>query len=565
MKDILTKLKFILSDREKRLLKWLYFMMIIGGLLELIGVAGVMPLVTAIMADESYDRNYIVFLSLLIIGVYIVKNIYLTFMYKTIFKFVYTGKSKLSVRLFKTYLDKPYMFHLNRNCTVIQRAVNQDTDGCYKVVKCILQILAEIVICCTLAVFLVIISPIMAVAMIIILGSCMGAVYIVSKKSIRMLGEEDMANATKMNQWVMQGIGGIKETKILNREAYFAKHYEDYSDKSSVNLVKQQLWMQVPRLITENVTIIAVMFWIMVQALLQRDIAATIPTLAVFAVAAFRLLPSVGKINGYLSEYNYNKAKVDFVYSDLKEAYDDAQKDDSTHSELSDSDELVSFTESINLENVSFAYTAGKDNILNNANMCINRGESIGLVGVSGAGKTTLADIIMGLLRPLEGDIKADGKSIYENINGWYRQIGYVPQTLYLSDDTIRNNVAFAIEEEDIDDEKVWDVLKKAQLEEFVNSLPEGIDTIVGDRGIRLSGGQRQRIGIARALYHDSEVLILDEATSALDNDTEKAVMEAIETLHGKLTMIIIAHRLTTIEKCDRLYRVDDGKVYLEK
>lgn len=564
MNDIINKFKFILTSYEKKYLKLLYFMMLIGGILELIGVAGVMPLVSAIMNNDVQDVNHIVLMAVSLIGVYILKNIYLTFMYSALFRFIYRGKSNLSTRLFEIYLSKPYTFHLNRSSYVIQRAVRGDVDGCYTVLRDMLQILSECVICVILVALLIVANPMMAIGMIVILGGCVGGVYIFSKRTIRRLGQEEMLYNAKMNQWVLQGLGGIKETKLLGREKFFAEEYAESANASSENVGRQQLWMQTPRMITETLAIGAVMLLIIIRAVLGGDVSESIPTLAVFAVAAFRLLPSVGKINGLLTEYNFHKAKVDFIYDDMLDVMD-SDEPECIGKDLASEGQTIIFKDRLQFTDVSFRYEASERDVFSDVSFDVKRGQSVGIVGVSGAGKTTLVDVVMGLLKPYKGNIRVDGVSIYDNIHSWYKILGYVPQTIYLSDDTIRKNIAFAVNEAEIDDNKLYEVIEKAQLKGFVESLPDGINTLVGDRGVRLSGGQRQRIGIARALYNNPEVLILDEATSALDSDTETAVMEAIEHLHGKLTMIIIAHRTSTLKNCERIYRVENGKIGCEK
>ena len=280
-----------------------------------------------------------------------------------------------------------------------------------------------------------------------------------------------------------------------------------------------------------------------------------IPQLATFAVAAFRLLPSVGRINEHVNNILYAVPSVDLIYGDLK-GIEDYQE-----SKGEEEGKEWSFEHGITAKHITYAYPNTDTNVLEDASCVIPKGKTVAFIGSSGAGKTTMADIILGLLAPQRGKILVDDIDVFKNLTMWHHQIGYIPQVIYLSDDTIRNNIAFGIHEDQIDEEAVRTALKKAQLAEFVDTLPDGLDTIVGDRGVRLSGGQRQRIGIARALYHDPEILVLDEATSALDNETETAVMEAIESLQGSKTMIIIAHRLTTIQNADIIYEVGDGKV----
>ncbi|MCQ2541738.1 MAG: ABC transporter ATP-binding protein/permease, partial [Lachnospiraceae bacterium] len=500
------------------------------------------------------DINNITMLSLGLLCVYVIKNLFLMYMYSQVYKFVYDGRSKLATRLLEQYMKEDYEFHLGRNMAVIQRAVRSDVDGFYHLVRCLLQLMSELIICVVLAALLFVSDFWMALFLVVLLGLCVSTVVVISRKKAKKLGADDMVAGSKMNQWLMQGIGGIKEIKLLSREDYFVNSFKEYSDKSSDNQRKQQVLIQLPRLLTETVSIGAVLLWLVIAAAYGMDLLSIVPTLAVFAVAAFRLLPSVGKINGLLADYNFYRPRVDFIYEDMHGVQE------ITECNKSD-DKIISFNESIELSDVSFAYAGTDKYILDKVSLSIARGESVGVVGPSGAGKTTLVDVIMGLLKISAGDIKVDGVSVFEGLSSWQRLIGYVPQNIYLSDDSIRHNIAFGIPDEEIDDDRISECIKEARLLDLVSELSEGVETVIGDRGIRLSGGQRQRIAIARALYFSPEVLVLDEATSSLDNDTEAAVMEAIEALHGKVTMIVVAHRLSTIEKCDKVYRVEDGKV----
>lgn len=548
------KISSLLSKREKSKIAYLTILMVIGGFLELLGVAGIFPLISAITEGKVSDINNITMLSLGLLCVYVIKNLFLMYMYSQVYKFVYDGRSKLATRLLEQYMNEDYEFHLGRNMAVIQRAVRSDVDGFYHLVRCLLQLMSELIICVVLAALLFVSDFWMALFLVVLLGLCVSTVVVISRKKAKKLGADDMVAGSKMNQWLMQGIGGIKEIKLLSREDYFVNSFKEYSDKSSDNQRKQQVLIQLPRLLTETVSIGAVLLWLVIAAAYGMDLLSIVPTLAVFAVAAFRLLPSVGKINGLLADYNFYRPRVDFIYEDMHGVQE------ITECNKSD-DKIISFNESIELSDVSFAYAGTDKYILDKVSLSIARGESVGVVGPSGAGKTTLVDVIMGLLKISGGDIKVDGVSVFEGLSSWQRLIGYVPQNIYLSDDSIRHNIAFGIPDEEIDDDRISECIKEARLLDLVSELSDGVETVIGDRGIRLSGGQRQRIAIARALYFSPEVLVLDEATSSLDNDTEAAVMEAIEALHGKVTMIVVAHRLSTIEKCDKVYRVEDGKV----
>lgn len=557
MRSSLKKFGYILTKKEKLNIVKLYFLMIIGGVLELIGVSFFFPLIQMIMKTGTTDLKSIIKLALVIIGIYFLKNLFLIYMYRSIFNFTYGGRKNLSQKMFETYMKEPYAFHLDRNPAVLQRAINSDVTGCYDALRCFLQMMSEIVICFGLTVLLIITDVKMALFLLVLVGSCMSVVYITTKKKVRKLGASDMEYSGKMLQWVSQGISGIKEIKLLGNESYFINEFGGHSEKSSKARSVQQLLMQVPRLLTETVCMTGILLLIIFYSLRGKDLIEFIPTLSVFAVAAFRLLPSVGKINGHLTEFQFNLPKVDFIYNDLTELRNDENGQNADRL----NEKEISFNNKIEIVNLTFKYEKSNESVLEDVSFDINKNQSVGFIGATGAGKTTLIDIIIGVLEPTRGEILSDGVSIKNNIYNWYKKIGYVPQTIYLTDDSIRKNIALGINDSDIDDERIRIVLKQTQLEEFVDSLPDGIGTIVGDRGIRLSGGQRQRIGIARALYINPEILVLDEATSALDTDTEVAVMDAIDSLYGTVTMLIIAHRHSTLKKCDAVYEVHDGKV----
>lgn len=565
MKNTVNKILFILTKKEKRCIAGLLVLMILGGFLEMVGVAGIFPLMNLITSGETVYAKNVMEMAIVLMLIYLGKNCFLFMMYQAIYQFVYRGRSKLATRLFRVYMEEPYGFHLNRNVAIIQRAVRSDVDGFYNLVKALLQMLSELIICFVLSILLFMTDFQMAAMMVLLLGLCVGTVFVISKKKVKRLGEEDMKYTAGMNQWLLQGIGGIKEIKLLRREDYFAKQFEENSQKSSENQKKQQLLVQTPRLLTETVSIGAVLLWIAWASIRQMDLMQLIPTLAVFAVAAFRLLPSVGKINGLLAEYHFYKARADFIYEDLQ-AVEEQIKIENMQKEGCKAEEPspLRFCKALEISKLSFGYPGSSRRILDEVSLSIAQGESVGIVGPSGAGKTTFVDLLLGLLRPQEGDICVDQVSIYERPNAWYQLLGYVPQSIYLADDTIKKNIAFGIPEEEIDSARVIEVIEQAQLLEVVNGLEQGMDTLIGDRGIRLSGGQRQRIGIARALYHRPRLLVLDEATSSLDTETEEAVMQAIEALHGKITMLVVAHRISTLRSCDHVYRVCDGKIVKE-
>lgn len=569
---MLSRLNYIFSKKDKALLVGMLIAVILGSFMELLGVSIFSPFIEIITNPEiiqekgylaffynlfhfTSDQDYIIALAVMIIVVYFVKNIYLALEKNWMYKFSYNMQKKLSVRLLNAYMKEPYTFHLNKNIAVLQRSLQEDTDLFTKGIIHLFEMLAEVAICFVLGIYLFFVSQSITVIVVGLLLVCVGAFTMISRKFSKSIGKESQEYKGKLYQWMNQALGGIKEIKILNREGYFVNEYEKYFTKYVRGLRLNRLIGMLPKHVVETVCMTGLLLAIIVKMLYgQKSIEEYIPQLAVFAVAAFRLLPAVGKINEHLSCILYSAPSVELIYNDLKAIAEE---------EIEDKGEVLDwkFREKIQISNVKYHYPDTEENVIDGASFEIKKGQAVAFVGASGAGKTTMVDIILGLLQPQYGKIKADELDINKHKSTWQKEIGYIPQVIYLSDDSIRNNIAFGVPAEEIDEDAVAEALKKAQLYDFVENLPDGLDTFVGDRGVRLSGGQRQRIGIARALYHNPEILVLDEATSALDSETEAAVMESIDKLKGSKTMIIIAHRLTTIRNVDVVYEVGDGKV----
>ena len=567
------KLSYIFSKRDKYKIALLLCIMVAGSFLELLGVAVFQPFVNIIMMPDSIQENsylariyqmfgcsttesFLTVVALGIIVIYVVKNVYLWVEQNLIMKFTYGMQQKLSTRLLTTYLSEPYTFHLNKNIAELQRSMQEDTGLFTQVLMHTLQLVAEVVVCIVLGVYLFTVSNSITVVIVGLLILCVVLFTKITKRFTEQLGKEAQVYKGKLYQWVNQSLGGVKEVKVLNREEFFVSSYKKYYGLYIKGVRINRLLSITPKYMVEAVCMTGLLIAIIIKLNFGHgELENFIPQLATFAVAAFRLLPSVGRINEHVNNILYAVPSVDLIYGDLK-GIEDYQE-----SKGEEEGKEWSFEHGITAKHITYAYPNTDTNVLEDANCIIPKGKTVAFIGSSGAGKTTMADIILGLLAPQRGKILVDNIDVFKNLTMWHHQIGYIPQVIYLSDDTIRNNIAFGIHEDQIDEEAVRTALKKAQLAEFVDTLPDGLDTIVGDRGVRLSGGQRQRIGIARALYHDPEILVLDEATSALDNETETAVMEAIESLQGSKTMIIIAHRLTTIQNADIIYEVGDGKV----
>ena len=571
------KLRYVFDRKDKIKLVGLAILMVIGSVLELLAVAVFNPFIEVLMQTSSIEddsflklffthihlngiEQYLVVLSALIAVIYLVKNIYLSFLQNVILSFSYTTRMNLATRLLTTYMNEAYTFHLSKNIAEMQRCLQSDTSQFMSLINSCLQLTVEMVTCLALAAYLFHTSHSITVVIGVLLLLCIGLFFMISKKVSSRLGRQNENYNAKLFQWINQSLGGIKELKILQREEYFIDSYKTNYKKLIWGARVNELIAALPKYIVETVAMVGLVFAIIIKLLFGHGALETfIPQIAVFAVAAFRLLPSVGRVNAYINSIMYNKASLDMIYDDLKEIDSEPVQE----IEWQEKKEKWIFTKGVTVEHVSYHYPDSDVEVLHDISLEIPKGKTVALIGPSGAGKTTLADIILGLLPPVSGVVRMDQHNVYENLRSWREKLGYIPQSIYLSDDTIRNNVAFGIYEAQIDDNAIWKALEKAQLKEFVQGLENGLDTYVGDRGVRLSGGQRQRIGIARALYHDPEILVLDEATSALDSSTEQAVMESIESLQGLKTMIIIAHRLTTIKNADLVYEVSGGNVTL--
>lgn len=570
---IFTKLGYIFTAKDKRKIAILLVAVVIGSFLELLGVTIFMPFINIISNPQTIQRtwylklfydglhfsstkNFMIALSCAIIAVYLIKNIYLIVEKNCIYKFSYSTQMRLSTRLLETYMKEPYTFHLNKNIASLQRTIQEDTGRFMQVILYFMELATELVVCLVLGIYLLFVSKSITIIVVSLLVVFVGTFLACTRRYSNQLGRDNQAYQGKIYQWMNQALGGIKEIKILERDSFFIDEYQKYYAKFARGLRLSRTISILPKYLVEAVAITGLLIAIIVKMTFgEADLVYYIPQLTVFAVAAFRLMPSVGRINEYATNMLYAFPSVDLIYKDLVEIEDYVEKQDHEVAEK------WNLKNAIEVKEVTYYYPDTEEPVIDGASLTIQKGKTVAFIGASGAGKTTMVDIILGLLVPQKGVVMADEINVHEKPKTFHAQIGYIPQVIYLSDDTIRNNIAFGIKEAQIDEAAVQAAVEKAQLTEFINSLPHGLDTIVGDRGVRLSGGQRQRIGIARALYHDPEILVLDEATSALDNETESAVMEAIDHLQGLKTMIIIAHRLTTIRNVDKIYEVGEGKV----
>ncbi len=570
----------ILTERQRKLLVFMLLMMLVGAGLETAGTSLLIPFITIAMEPDSVFQNeylkyfydlmhltsvngFLVMLSIVLSAVFVLKNIYLYFMYYVQYRFIYNGQFNTSRSLFKDYVRRPYEFYLDASTPVVMRHIMSDVNGSYNLLLTFLQLFTELFIFAALLVLALVYSPAMTLVMCAVLGIILLANKMILGPILRRFGHEVQTNSALTTKWIMQAVNGMKETKVLNKERYFVEQYEKSADKLNTIQKRQNSMQNIPRLMIETVCMCGILLVMAVFLSIGNNLNEMITQLGVLAVVAIKLMPSANKLSTYINNIAYYEPSLTAVEDIIICSH---QKDvDTDILFLKKEIEPMDFSKEVKLENITYRYPNTEVNILENASVSIPIGKSIGFIGPSGAGKSTTVDILLGLLEPQKGKVTVDGIDIRTNLPGWYARIGYVPQMIFMLDDTIRNNVAYGVDEKDIDEEQVWYALREAQMDEFVRGLPDGLDTSIGERGVRISGGQRQRLGIARALYTEPEIMIFDEATSALDNDTESAIMEAIERLHGKKTLVIIAHRLTTIEKCDAVYRVEELGFHKER
>lgn len=585
MNKIIKKMLILLDGRQKKIMILLVFLMLIGAILETLGVGMVVPVMQVVIAPNAVEENrylqiiceifrldqdnttqLMVLLMVALIGVFAVKNIFLFFQQKAQLKFVYTNQFATSRRMMINFMERPYEYYLNADTAVIQRSITSDVNNMYGLILALLQLCSELIVFVCLVIVSFRLDVWMTITVSVLLIAVLLIVKCVLKPILKRAGEENQDYYSGLYKWIDQSVMGIKEIKIANKENYFINEYAKCGAGYVGAVQRYSLFNATPRLLIETVAVAGMIIYMMFRILGGADTSELLPQITALGVVAMRLIPCANRVNNHLNSISYFEPFFMGVSDNLKEEIRDENinYDESAYQNKAQVEKLE-IRDKIELKDIVYKYPNTEVLIFDHADLEIPIGQAVGIVGTSGAGKTTVVDIMLGLLILQSGKILADGVDVMEHYPSWLKNIGYIPQNIFMIDASIRRNVAFGCAEEEIDDEKVWRALKEAQLDEFVRSLPEGLDTGIGERGIRISGGQRQRIGIARALYEDPEVLVLDEATSALDNETEAAIMDSINRLHGRKTLVIIAHRLQTIEKCDMVYRVEGGKARRER
>ena len=573
--QIIKQLNYILNREQKKRSISVFINMVIASAFDMLGVAAILPFITALTNIETVKKQWytkifinmfnirsdtvlMILIGVGIILIYVIKNVYLYIYQCILIRFQCSIQEDVSVLMLRSYMARPYSFFRKTNSSVVLRGIDLDANALYFVISNLFSIMSQVLTIILVGWFLIRQDATMAVGIISASVVCIFVIVFGLKTKSGKAGRKfSDSNAERVGA-SYQIVNGIKEIFVMQRKEPFTDKYENAYRKYTSSLISKNEISAAPIRIIETTVVAFVIGIVCVKLALGMDPMDYVPQLATFAVAGFRLIPMVTAIPTCMNELIFYKPMLNEAYENISSARDYSKH---TNEIKVDNDDSVNskFTESINIRNLCYRFDDADDNVINDLSLTITPGESVGIVGESGAGKSTLVDMIMGLQIPSSGKIAVDGKDIYSIPRRWSKMIGYIPQTIFLMDDTIRNNILFGSESDN--DDNVWKALDEANIKSYIESLPDGLDTVVGEQGIRLSGGQRQRIAIARALYYNPSIIVMDEATSALDNETEKAVMESVDAMQGEKTLIIVAHRLTTIKHCDHIYEMKDKKL----
>lgn len=574
---IIKQVIYVLDSKQKKASIGIFLCMILNSGLELLGVSAIYPFLQMMLTPaEIKNRWYVrwVFffnpnapervvllgLGIIIILIYLLKNAFMIVCTYVQTSFAANFQRELSIKMLSAYFRRPYQFFLNTNSSVVLRGIGLDVAAVYQIMLNFFTLIAEMLTVIILGMFLITTDIVMTIGAMTLAFFCLLTTILVFKDKMKKAGRNAREASGLKYKYGYQAVTGIKEIMVLDRKKNFIEKYNEAAYLEQKAAITNGVITACPDRILEGVCIGGIIGIVCFRIARGVDLGAFIPVLGTFAMAAFKILPSISKISTRINAIVFQQMSLQEAYDNLKEARKyELEMQKYILDETNSNAETIRFVNELKINNIVWKYLNAKENVLENTELAIKKGEAVAFIGSSGAGKTTLADVIMGLLKPQSGTVLMDGIDIFTIPHQWARIIGYVPQSVFLIDDTVRSNVAFGLKRDEIQDEKVWEALQQAQMKDFVENLPNRLDTIVGERGVKFSGGQRQRIAIARALYENPDILVLDEATSALDNETETAVMESIDALQGSKTLIIVAHRLTTIRNCDRIYEIVDG------
>lgn len=575
MNTIWKQYENILGPKDKRRIAGIITLMVISGFLEILSLSMIVPLIAAIVNMELLTKYEIVMKIFTFLGLkddksmliamavgfailMVLKNLVIFLMERAKKFFIAKGKMDTANKLFGIYITRPYVYFLQCNSGEVITVINVLVEKVYSLLQDILTLTSKVIVVIALVAVMIAVDWKVSVFLMAVFIVMTIVLYFTMYRKDEAVGEEATRCTMKMMNIVNQTVGGIKDIKILNREKYFSDKYKKYSTRNYALEREKFVYDTAPKHLSEVIVSVCIAGYILVSIVTGQDMQAVLVGMSAVSIAVVRIVPSVNSINACFNRIMYNKPMLMKISKEvISDINSDQKVDFETHPSPFPLNDRIVF------DHVSFRYPDGNENVISDITLTINKGEKVGIVGASGEGKTTFVNILLGFLEPNEGKIIVDGGDIRHSVKGWMQNIGYIPQIIFLVDDSIRNNIAFGAK--DVEDERIWEILRIVKMDKFVQSLEEGLETQVGENGVRLSGGQRQRIGIARALLHNPDILVFDEATAALDDDTESEIMNEIYGFNDDKTLIIISHRMSTLEGCDRIYRVTEGKVLTDE
>ena len=570
MSKYISQILYLIDSVEKRKIPFLVLLFLILSSIEVIGLGLIAPYISVVISTGGVNdlheyvlpfidlpkekKPLLMFMSVAILVIFFVKSILVIFINKIIIFFSLRQRVNLSSYLMKAYQSLPYPEYLQRNSSEYIHNIQALTSIFASVLLLLLRTISDLVVGIFILSLLAWQNIYALIFLLTIVGTILFIYDFLFKKKVSIYGKKSNKAADTMVQGINEGIEGLKEIRVLGKESFFFKMFAKGVHDHAIYSRKYQVILAIPRSLLEFLMVSFIVMLVLSALILNQDLQTVVPTLGLFGMATLRLLPSANTVTQTLLQLRNNRNSINRLYKDI---YKFRQNEDRHSNKMNRTN--ISF-QSVSLSNVDFCYKNANHKSLNNISIKIKTGDSIGLIGKSGSGKTTLVDLILGLLHPDKGMVFYNDTPLLECLDHWRSQIAYIPQQIFLLDDSLRNNISLDFKD-NVNDKEIKDVINQAQLSELVNQLPEGLDTKIGERGVRISGGQRQRIALARALYHNRDVIIMDEATSALDNDTEKEIINEIKNLKGSKTLIVIAHRLTTLQNCDIIYKLENGKI----